>query len=173
MLCLTGSPALSDFRLQKLHQRFLDQGVKLSKISCRFIHLVDLTSTELSQANDSVLRSLLTYGPTSEVVDSGGIDFYVIPRPGTISPWSSKATDIAHHCGLSDVRRIERGIHFRVELTEPLNGENDAILIQSLLHDRMTDQVFRFLGECEQLFQTHEPRPLLDVDLSVDGQQAL
>ena len=170
MLCLPGSPALSDFRLQKLHQQCVNHGVKLSKVSGRFIHLIDLASTEWSEANDAVLRSLLTYGPMSEAVDSEGTDFFVIPRLGTISPWSSKATDIAHHCGLSAIRRIERGIHFRVELTEPCDSFG---LIESLLHDRMTDQVFRSLADCEPLFQTHQPRPLLEIDLSVDGQKAL
>ena len=148
--------------------------MKLNKISSRFIHLVDLNGAELSEVNDNILRSLLTYGPASEVVESGGVDFYVIPRPGTISPWSSKATDIAHHCGLSDVRRIERGVHFSVELVESQNvdsGNNG--LVESLLHDRMTEHVVSSLQDCEQLFQTHEPRPLLEVDLSGDGKKAL
>jgi len=72
MLCIPGSPALSDFRLQKLFQQFANKGVKVGHITSRFIHLVDLADADLTLANDNILRRLLTYGPTVEAVSPGG-----------------------------------------------------------------------------------------------------
>jgi phosphoribosylformylglycinamidine synthase len=110
-----GSPALSAFRTHKLLA-----GLRLPVllgVETRWIHLVDV-SAELTAEDARRLEALLTYGPRAErgasADHSGHIEsLWVFPRPGTISPWASKATDIAHVCGLAAVRRIERGIEFR------------------------------------------------------------
>ncbi len=170
MLCITGSPALSDFRLQKLQQQFNNLGIDLTKISSRYIHLVDTADIDLSDNNKQILGNLLTYGPSAPGPDTSGVDFFVMPRPGTISPWSSKATDIAHNCGLSDIKRIERGIHYTLQLADLAQPLEE---IKSLLHDRMIEQVFASLQECEQLFSHHQPRPLCEIDLRSGGRKAL
>ena len=75
-------------------------------MSARFVHFVDDTA-QLSDQGRSVLGQLLEYGPRLSLSDVTGRELCVVPRLGTISPWSSKATDIARNCGLGDVRRIE------------------------------------------------------------------
>ncbi len=170
MLCIPGSPALSDFRLKKLHQHFAGRGIELTQISSRYIHLVDITGHELSDEDQTILQNLLTYGPSVVASDTDGDDFFVMPRPGTISPWSSKATDIAHHCGLTGIKRIERGIHYTLQLVDSTQYQDD---IEALLHDRMTESVFASIQDCEQLFIEHEPRRLSEIDLLGGGQAAL
>jgi len=170
MLCIPGSPAFSEFRLQKLHQQLTSTGADPAQISSRFIHLVDIADDGLNANDEKILTSLLTYGPSMTARETSGVDFFVMPRAGTISPWSSKATDIAHNCGLSAIRRIERGIHYSLEL-EDLKQSREGV--EALLHDRMTEQVFASLQDCEQLFVEHEPRPLCEIDLISAGTEAL
>ena len=109
MLILRGSPALSTFRLQQLQRDLAAAGLPVPAISAEFVHVVDL-KTALTAPEQSVLEKLLTYGPSRTAVPLTGLNQIVAPRPGTISPWSSKATDIAHICGLTAVARIERVI---------------------------------------------------------------
>src|SRR5262245_27720905 len=114
MLCLPGAPALSDFRLAKLLATIKAKHPTVTQLTARFVHFVALKQALRSQAR-TVLDALLTYGPRAAAQsDAAGQLILVIPRPGTISPWSSKATDIAHVCELEDVERIERGIAFQV-----------------------------------------------------------
>ena len=110
MLCLSGSPAHSEFRLRKLEQQLTDAGITVNGLSSRYIHLVDSGAQNPVDAELEILNNLLTYGPLLQAEQVDGREFYVVPRPGTISPWASKATDIAHNCGLGQVNRIERGI---------------------------------------------------------------
>jgi len=168
MLCLPGSPALSSFRLQKLQQTIREKGIEIGAISSRFIHLVDVDDGDLSSEQAKVLGSLLTYGPAQQQVETSGQAFFVMPRAGTISPWSSKASDIAHQCGLSQIRRIERGIQYQVEV-----DDNSAHLINAFLHDRMVEQVFENLQACEALFETHRPKPVRYIDINTGGCEAL
>ena len=111
MLILPGSPALSAFRKEKL----LEALPQAEALSARFVHFVELSPTEgdagLDERERQVLDSLLEYGPSLEdaaVEESGSETFVVVPRPGTVSPWSSKATDICHNAGLDKVARVER-----------------------------------------------------------------
>ncbi|MEM7562229.1 MAG: phosphoribosylformylglycinamidine synthase, partial [Pseudomonadota bacterium] len=164
MLCLPGSPALSDFRLNKLKQEFRASGVAVNEISANFMHLVDSDSS-LDDSAQKILQSLLTYGPAEQSREVSGKAFYVVPRPGTISPWASKATDIAHHCGLSQIRRIERGIVYQI-------NSHDEIPLD-LIHDRMIESVFDELAHCEALFASHQARPLNQVDCLARGRDAL
>ena len=102
MLQLPGAPALSEFRIQKLLLDLSANGVNVTDwhIDSRFLHFVD-SRRELTQAEAKVLASILTYGPPAHSVPATtALLRLVVPRPGTISPWSSKATDIAHICGL-------------------------------------------------------------------------
>ncbi len=165
MLCLPGSPALSAFRLQKLKRQLLDSGIQVTAIASHYLHLVDAENAEFDAAERQILDNLLTYGPKSNPEAVEGQRLIVIPRPGTISPWSSKATDIAHNCGLERIHRIERGIVYDIAA--------DGELPRALLHDRMTEIVVDDIEGCAALFQHHAPRPLREIDTAGGGRAAL
>src|SRR5450755_225279 len=119
MLQIPGPPALSAFRIAKLLERLQAIEAAVSSLDARFVHFADLAQP-LTQAQQDVLGQLLTYGPRLAAGDPGGQSILIIPRVGTISPWSSKATDIAQVCGLAAVRRIERGIEYRLHAASAL-----------------------------------------------------
>jgi phosphoribosylformylglycinamidine synthase len=170
MEILRGSPALSAFRVNKLLTRFQDAHLPVSDIYAEYIHFADV-STPLSADEQSRLQRLLKYGPSLAEHAPQGRLLLVTPRPGTISPWSSKATDIAHNCGLPQVRRLERGLAFYVQA--PQLTEAQWQTLGTLLHDRMMETVFGDLAQAEQLFAHHTPQPVKSVDLLGEGRQAL
>lgn len=107
MRILRGSPALSEFRVNKLLELCREQQLPVSAIYAEFMHFANLTA-DLDASENEKLEKLLTYGPTIEEHEPQGLLLLVTPRPGTISPWSSKSTDIATNCGLDKVKRLER-----------------------------------------------------------------
>src|SRR5687767_9888991 len=162
MLILRGSPALSPSRLQKLLQDLDSAGVPVRAIAAEYVHVAELTR-ELSPEKRAVLEKLLTYGPSRAAQDVSGVVRVIAPRPGTISPWSSKATDIAHICGLENVRRIERVIKYTIAWNTPVSGAELAAVTARLdakLHDRMTQAVFNDLESTAVLFSHNAPRPM-------------
>jgi phosphoribosylformylglycinamidine synthase len=170
MLRFRGSPALSLFRLEKLLAALQQRVPSIIGVYAEFIHWVD---GRLTTHDREVLDRLLRYGPvtphhhlTSEPTA------LVIPRPGTISPWSSKATDIAHNCGLQHVRRIERGVAYYLTTAQPLTAA-DWTRLQPALHDRMTEVVLSPDDDPAVLFAQAEPAPLTRVDLIGGGRAAL
>ena len=172
MLHLKGAPALSAFRLRKLVGSIREQIPDLIDVSASFEHFVH-THTELTESELQTLVSLLSYGPRClPAQDSGGSTMWVVPRFGTISPWSSKATDIAHVCGLNKVQRIERGIAYTLHLDRPLKDQ-EKHCVAVLLHDRMTESVVTSASLIERLFDTHEPKPLTTIDVISGGRGAL
>ncbi len=121
MLLIPGPPALSEFRIAKLLERLTVIEAAVKSLTAHFVHFADL-ERELTATERAVLAQLLTYGPSLRAHRAVGADVHrvlVVPRTGTISPWSSKATDIAHVCGLSAVRRLERGIEYRLSADWP------------------------------------------------------
>lgn len=169
MLILHGAPAFSRFRLNKLLDKAYEAGAGKVSLQARFVHFVDL-KVPLDEREEATLKQLLTYGPSIPDTSVGeGRDLFVVPRPGTISPWSSKATDIAHNAGLLKIRRIERGIHYRV------GGCEDAKLpvVKSLVHDRMVETVYQQVDDVAALFVQHTPRPFTVVDVLGTGSEAL
>lgn len=170
MEILRGSPALSAFRINKLLARFQAANLPVSTIYAEYVHFADL-SAPLSGDDRENLAKLLKYGPNLNSHTPTGKLLLVTPRPGTISPWSSKATDIAHNCGLSQVVRLERGVVYYVEASS-LTEEQWA-LVAAELHDRMMESVFGALEEGEKLFAHHQPTPVTSVDLLGQGRQAL
>ncbi len=166
MLILRGSPALSPFRIQKLLQDLAAAGVTARGLSAEFVHLVE-TTAELTAAERTILEKLLTYGPSRAAAKVEGILQVVAPRPGTISPWSSKATDIAHTCGLAKVARIERVIAYTVGVSAP------SAALAAKLHDRMTQVVLPDLESGAVLFRHEQPRPLSSVPVRAQGRAAL
>jgi phosphoribosylformylglycinamidine synthase len=170
MLVLPGAPALSRFRLDKLLRQLTTLDPRVSGLAARFQHFVDL-ERPLAADESRVLAGLLEYG-TEPAVEIDGQTVLVIPRPGTISPWASKATDIAHVCGLAAVRRIERGTAFTIAAREPLDATALARLAPPL-HDRMIESACFALEDAAALFVHHSPRPLATVALGADGRTAL
>lgn len=171
MLILRGAPALSDFRLKKLQDRISEaSGIEL-QIYAEFYHFAELEQ-QLDDEQQSVLSRILRYGPALASHEPQGQLVLVTPRPGTISPWSSKATDIAHNCGLQTVSRIERGIAFFLTSAQTLDAETYQQVV-SLLHDRMTESVFSDLEDAVALFNNAEPAEMTRVDVMGGGRDAL
>ncbi len=157
MLVLTGAPALSPFRLAKLLERLRAFEPRVRALEARFLHVIDVART-LAPPEHALLESLLTYGPRAPAMPAaqgGGRVVVVAPRAGTISPWASKATDIARVCGLDAVHRIERAIEYRLSGVDVLDGDALARLAAPL-HDRMTEAVFLDAAGLAVLF-AHSP----------------
>ena len=165
MLQIPGAPALSAFRITKLLSRLQALESSVTALESRFDHFVDL-ERPLETAEREVLERLLTYGPRIEAsAEQGGESLLIVPREGTISPWSSKATDIARVCGLDAVLRIERGIRYRVHSSRPLGAERLAALAV-VLFDRMTEMVLFDSAAAARLFDHTQPKPLSRVSLA-------
>ena len=171
MEILRGSPALSEFRVNKLLERCRELELPVSGIYAEFMHFADV-SAPLNADEQSKLESLLTYGPTIAEHEPTGLLLLVTPRPGTISPWSSKSTDIAHNCALAQVKRLERGTAYYVDTTAELSAEQLAAL-KGLIHDRMMEVVFTELEAASALFAQAEPAPVQCVDILAGGRKAL
>jgi len=184
MLILPGSNALSAFRSQRLLTQLHAVAPAIVAVQARFYHFID-SSAALSEDEQARLGAMLTYGePAAAPLQEGASEaFFVIPRLGTISPWASKATDIAHNCGMAHVHRIERGIAFTVYLKAGILGtslgstkhlsaaETDAVA--ALLHDRMTETVLRSADDAAHLFRALEAKPFESIDVLAAGKQAL
>ena len=173
ILNLRGRNALSEFRLAKLNQALQLADIKLSSIGAEFWHFVSV-QRPLDAAENTILERILTYGPAAQAVSEAGQLLLVVPRLGTISPWASKATDIAHQCGLGMVERIERGTAWRaVKAGGGALSEHELEALRPLIHDRMTETVLREFDQAQQLFHHYEPQPLKSVDILADGMAAL
>src|SRR5271165_5976573 len=140
MFSLLGAPALSQFRLDKLLHSLQVRDSRVAALAARLIHFID-ASQPLNESELELLGKLLTYGPRAHLQAERGERLLVTPRLGTVSPWSSKATDIAQVCGLKCVRRLERGTLYFIDAAAALS---DAELrdLGTLLHDRMTESVW-------------------------------
>ncbi|WP_116365463.1 phosphoribosylformylglycinamidine synthase [Parahaliea mediterranea] len=173
MLILRGAPALSAFRRDKLAARLSAIHPDLQLLHSEYLHFAHLAQP-LGAEREAVLAKLLEYGPVAEAAEPPPAARLVlaVPRLGTISPWSSKATDIARNCGLSEVRRLERGVAYY--LSQPA-GLDDAALraVNDLLHDRMTEAVLDSLEAAQLLFREAEPAPFGSVDVLAGGREAL
>ncbi len=184
MLILPGSNALSAFRSQRLLSQLQAVAPSIAAVQARFYHFID-ASAQLGVEDTERLSAMLTYGePAAQTLYEGVTEeFFVIPRLGTISPWASKATDIAHNCGMQHVHRIERGVGYTVVLKGGILGtgigapkklaENEVAAVAALLHDRMTETVLRSADEAQRLFDELEGRPLETVDVIGQGRDAL
>ncbi len=171
MLILPGSTSLSEFANQKLLDACQTQGLPVTAINAQYVHFIAV-STELSDAQHAVLGKLLTYGPKRNDFDHAGELFLVTPRFGTISPWSSKATDIAHNCGLSNVSKVERGEAYYLTTSAYLTDEQRQ-QVKALIHDRMTQVVLDDMDDAHNLFVTEAPGHFASVDILGQGKQAL
>ncbi|MBA5604058.1 phosphoribosylformylglycinamidine synthase [Duganella sp. FT3S] len=184
MLILPGSNALSAFRSQRLLTQLQTVLPAVAAVQARYVHFID-AAAPLSADDSSRLGALLTYGEPAHAGHAEGAveEFFVIPRFGTISPWASKATDIVHNCGMAHIKRVERGVAYRIILKAGFLGtgigavkklsETETQAVAALLHDRMTESVLRHPDEAAALFRTLDARPLETVDVLGAGKQAL
>jgi phosphoribosylformylglycinamidine synthase len=177
MLVLRGAPALSEFRLQKLAVRLHEQLGAPVAVYAEYVHFVDLSADLVGPRRD-LLERLLRYGPSLPSHTPVGRLVLVVPRPGTISPWSSKATDIAHNCGLDGVRRLERGTAYYLTMDGPTDRDDSHDLSMldraaAILHDRMTEVVLFDPADAQQLFAQSAPRAVRRIALGTDPETAL
>ncbi|BCV60685.1 phosphoribosylformylglycinamidine synthase [Shewanella algae] len=170
MEIIRGAPALSAFRVQKLMQACEAAQLPVKQIYAEYVHLAYLSET-LNPDDQAQLSKILTYGPAIESHEPQGTLLFVTPRPGTISPWSSKATDIAQNCGLKQVKRLERGLAYYVE-SDALSSEQLKSL-KALLHDRMMEVVLDSFEAADVLFARTEPKPFVSVNILGEGRRAL
>src|SRR5579863_7642593 len=165
MLEIPGAPALSAFRIAKLRERLATVEPAVRGLAARFVHFADL-ERPLAAAERELIGQLLTYGPTlaAEAGAAAGERVLIVPRAGTISPWSSKATDIVRVCGLTSVRRVERGIEYTVRAARAL-GAAGLTRLAPALFDRMTEMALLDSAEAARLFEHTPPKPLATVSL--------
>jgi phosphoribosylformylglycinamidine synthase len=167
-IILAGKAALSDFRIQAFLDEAHEENLPLGGVEATFTYFIETETGALDDAiREKTLALLAATG--AHAAQPGG--FFVTPRKGTISPWSSKATDIFHNCGLEAVRRVERGIYYR------LSGPDGAIIplnqaqpIFHILHDRMTEGMY---ADVDDLFEHRAPAPMREVDILGGGHEAL
>jgi phosphoribosylformylglycinamidine synthase len=167
--CLLGEPALSAFRKRKLSRRLAEISGPGGDVDAHFVYLIEsalvLTGELLARLQDLLHGELTTSLEERDLL-------LVVPRLGTQSPWSSKATDIARRCGLEGVLRIERGIAYRVSGASDFAAQQHESLCD-ILHDRMTQSVLTTLDEAQSLFSHHGPRPLAHIPVISEGGEAL
>ncbi|HEX5636706.1 MAG TPA: phosphoribosylformylglycinamidine synthase, partial [Gammaproteobacteria bacterium] len=166
-----GSPALSAFRIDKLLNRLKKQLPQIKTVHTEYVHFADVKGS-LTDTAQQTLQKLLTYGPAYQPEAMAGALFLVTPRAGTISPWSSKATDIAHNCGLNNILRLERGVAYYIESVSALSA-SDAAFVTSQIHDRMTEMVLREFDAAACLFTHTAPAAGGHVDVLSGGRDAL
>ena len=170
MLQLAGPPAATAFRLEKLRAELRSLAPTVTDVAVHFEHFVNL-ERPLTESEQRVLTALLDYGGGAVEPPVGRQRVYVVPRLGTISPWASKATDIAKICSLP-VQRIERGRVFELAVRSVLS-DAERQRIAPLLHDRMTETLLTERPKQELLFAEHRPRPVRTVDVLGGGRAAL
>ena len=171
MLIFRGAPALSEFRTQKLLGLFASKNLPVTSVYAEYCHFADI-SESLNEQETHVLKQLLTYGPSLVEHTPEGKLLLVTPRAGTISPWASKATNIAHNCGLDKLRRLERGCAYYLTLDGELSAEQEHVVTE-LVHDRMTEVVLNSTEQAQVLFGHDEPKPLTSIDILGQGKAAL
>ncbi|OOZ36697.1 phosphoribosylformylglycinamidine synthase [Solemya velesiana gill symbiont] len=172
MLSLRGAPALSDFRLQKLQRRLSESLGRSIGVYAEYMHFAELEQS-LTADESAVLDRVLRYGPRLQEHEPEGALLLVVSRPGTISPWSTKATDIAHNCGLSTIERLERGIAYYLTSESGSLSGDELAAAQQVLHDRMTEVVFSDIEEAACLFSHDQLKSFTSVDVVGGGKPAL
>jgi len=175
MLKLTGSAALSPFRSQRLLEELQLSVPALTALLAEYIHFVEL-ELALDAGQTELLERILNYGPSEAppVTIADGRQWVVVPRFGTISPWSTKATEIARVCGLDRVVRIERGVRWTLNLAgqaQLSDAQWQAIAVR--IHDRMTETILDDIDDAVGLFSHEQPAPLRSVDILGGGREAL
>jgi phosphoribosylformylglycinamidine synthase len=172
MLIIRGCTALSTFRINKILATLQKADPLIINVRTEYIHFAELES-RLDDHENEHLISLLQYGPVPKSPDPTWHFFLVTPRPGTISPWSSKATDIVHNCGLNQVIRVERGIAWYIQSANQTLTSTTTEYLKPIIHDRMTEVILEKLDDASILFKKAQPAELACVDIKTNGKDAL
>jgi len=161
-----GISAIGAFKTKALQVKISKAQPGLNLLSAEFIHFSDLNDA-LTEAETNHLDHLLSYTPVLSV-NSAQSSVVVIPRLGTISPWSSKATDIVHLCDIDKIKRIERATiyHFDAKITK-------SPQVLAAIMDKMTESVLDSINDAHTLFDSFEPQPFTSVDILTNGKSAL
>ncbi len=170
MLQFKGAPALSNFRIERLLAALRRIEPRVTRVGVDFVHFVD-TERELAAPELLVLERLLDFDASARTAQGENL-LFTVPRPGTVSPWSSKATDIAHVCGLAAVRRIERGKAWHLDSGGTL-PRSALLALAAPLFDPMTEALMLDAGEATRLFETHGRGALRHIALRPDARTAL
>ena len=170
MQIIEGGQALSEFRARNLRGQLQCISAKIEDFAARFYHFVDIDQA-LSPEESGRLATLLSYAPACPAIE-GDFQVLAMPRRGTVSPWSSKATDIAQNCRLDKVARIERGILYTFALSEALEKKEQGEIVRHL-HDRMTESIGFALQDAAPLFATHPEGALVHLELGEDPESVL
>ena len=171
MQILRGAPALSSFKRKQLVAQLQQICSQITDVYAEFVHYIHWDDS-YSELDQDVLEKILTYGPSSEQESFSEKLVIVVPRLGTLSPWSSKATDIAHNCGLKALHRIERGIAYDLRFSETPDAST-LIEVENMLFDRMTQSVIYQHKGAAALFESAKPQPLKSVSVLSEGRKAL
>ena len=163
-----GIQALRKFKVNTLNERIKRLIPGLELIGTEYIHFIE-SDKDLSQSNKKTLHKLLNYSPEVNLEDSK-YTITVAPRIGTISPWSSKASDICKLCGLSVISRIERGINYHLNRT--INA-NELVTLLELVMDKMTESHLQSLSDSELLFNELMPNEFITIDILGLGKSAI
>ncbi|MDO5626251.1 MAG: phosphoribosylformylglycinamidine synthase [Pseudomonadota bacterium] len=171
-----GGNALSDFRARQLLPRLQAVNPAVASVGARYVHLAGFDQAPGADELDR-LGALLTYGEPFVAVGEAQASVIVAPRLGTVSPWASKATDIARNCGIA-LHRVERLVEYQIGLQRKMIGrhqlsKDDLTAIAALLHDRMTESVLASRDDARALFTELHPEPLAHVDVLAGGRAAL
>jgi phosphoribosylformylglycinamidine synthase len=175
---LPGPSALSVFRRARLLARLQTLAPAAQTLHAQHMHFVHARAP-LTEIERHRLSALLTYGDAAEPLPADGVGWLVVPRLGTVSPWASKATDIAHNCALPQVARIERGTRYTIGFARRLLGGSqtppaDVLAgLGALLHDRMTESLVAADNPVPELFRELPGKPLAHVPLRTQGRAAL
>ena len=169
MLILDGGSAVSRFRISKLCDQVRESLPSLKGLSARYLH-VALTKNHLSTQKRDTLDRLLDYGVSANTTTTG-LEIMVFPRTGTISPWSTKATDIVHRCGLSEIVRLERGVLWSIRGELEISAVKRHLI--PLLYDKMTESIISNRENIQKLFDASEPGKLTKIEVLRGGQDAL
>ncbi len=157
--------ALSDFKQTAINKKLINAGVDNILLTTEFVHFVNSDST-LSTADVDILNSLLNYN--DKLLKNTSNTLIIIPRLGTISPWSSKASDIIHLCGLHTVKRVERGIIYHFD---KLIANKLAVL--DIIMDKMTATELSSEADGGLIFAEYQPKQMTSIDILANGKTAL
>ena len=172
MHLLRGSPALSSFRIEKVLTSAQAIDNAIVGLQAEFVHFLD-SENKLDARESEQLESLLRYGSSPADNEPEGQLLLVIPRPGTISPWATKATDIAHNCGFNRIRRLERGTAWYIKTSSGMLNAVAMDRLKPLLHDRMTEVVLSNFEDAKALFMQAAPKRYTTINILEDGREAL
>ncbi len=173
-LSLPGATALSEFRLLRLRERLAAIDARVEHCAARYFYLAWFDD-EIGAPQRQRIAALVG-APEGPIEAATGAVFHVLPRLGTISPWASKATDIAHSCGFEGIRRIERGVVYTIrsrEAPHPAWDESALRRLADALHDRMTESVLLAAPDPAQVFASLPGKPLQRIAVGTEGRSAL